>query len=457
MKAFFTLFLSLFIIISNQAFAQIQVKGVGFGINQEQARNEALADVASQISIYVQATTGITVTEITGKGYNEEYIQKILTQTQLPILGAKLSYKNVKKEVECEAILDASVVSLYQNEVKQIHDEASSLLKSDDLNDLSRLLTLSENYSKYRVILTHFKQKAEDFPISVSEIQKRFENKAGNISSMNEFSELIKRLFKDETYYVFAPEVSNSKEITPFSASIRQRIITALSTVDSPSNVTFLVTGHYVILEDRIELHIKTIDNQQKVVQSAAFRFLPSAYEGLRFKPETADMESMMKQGLLLGNELRPELRTSLGKSNLLFYSKEQVELFVKMNKPGYLYIMGHVNNVTGKFSYLIPINGTATNRDFVLFINADDANKWISLGSFDVEEPFGTEILQVFASSEDVVDKIPRFYINDDGYPVIGTSPNEVVVKSRGLIQKKKAGAQVGETSLTYTTIAQK
>jgi len=194
----------------------------------------------------------------------------------------------------------------------------------------------------------------------------------------------------------------------------------SLPTTTSLDKATFLITGSYSILEDRIELNLKTVDKEQKNVKSASFRFLPSAYEGLRVKPETVDLKNLISQGLVLNNELRPELRTSIGKTNLLFYNQDKVELFVKMNKPGYLYIMGHVNNPGGRFSYLLPINGDEKKRDFVLFINADDANKWISLDEFEIEAPYGTEILQVFASTDDIVDRVPDYYINDIGYPVI-------------------------------------
>jgi len=448
------MFLSLILIFEHHL-GFSQVKGVGFGFSQEQARNEALADVSSQISVQVQSTSGRTVTEITGKGFSEDYIRQVLTKTQLPILGATFTYKNVKNEFECLAVLNPSVTDLYKNEIIQIQNEAKKLSSSQDLNDLSRLLTLSENYSQYRVVLTHFSESADDFPISVSEIQKRYDEKAGNISSLNEFSAFIKRLFKENSYYIYAPEVSNSKEITPFAATLRQRMMASLPTTTSLDKATFLITGSYSILEDRIELNLKTVDKEQKNVKSASFRFLPSAYEGLRFKPESADLESLISQGLVLNNELRPELRTSIGKTNLLFYNQDKVELFVKMNKPGYLYIMGHVNNSGSRFSYLLPINGDGSKRDFVLFINADDANKWISLGEFEIEAPFGTEILQVFASSDDIVDRVPDFYINDSGYPVIGTNPDLVVTKTRGMIKKKKTQTNTtSEFSLTYTTM---
>src|SRR5690606_25905350 len=149
----------------------------------------------------------------------------------------------------------------------------------------------------------------------------------------------------------------------------------------------------------------------------------------IEFKPKTSDLESLMKQGIVVGSDLRVELNTSVGKRNLLLRDGTSVKMMVKMNRSGYVYIVGNTFSGDDKFSYLIPFGEGSAKRDYVLFINADDANSWIEIGEFEVSEPYGTEIIQAYASNTDLVDALPEFYLDDNGYSIIGKDPEKALV----------------------------
>ena len=52
--------------------------------------------------------------------------------------------------------------------------------------------------------------------------------------------------------------------------------------------------------------------------------------------------------------------------------------------------------------------------RRFVQFVNADGVNRWISLGEFEIYPPLGLEHLQVIASKEDLVWRLPMYRSNE-------------------------------------------
>lgn len=450
------IFLTLLLFIFLNKICLSQVLGTGFGITQDDARKEALADISSQISVQIKVTSETKIKEITGTGYSEDYTRQLITRTELPILGAKLDYQKKKGGVQCNAIIDKNSVKLYEKELNSKIAEAQKLMELNDLNSISSLMSLSEEFIKYKIVLVHLGgELSSNFPITNAELQTQFEKKAGSLTSLTDFEKIAKLIFTDEVYFVFPAEVDNSKEITPFASIVRERLHSVLKTTSSIENATFKLIGVYTILDNSIDLTYRAVDSNGTTTKSASFRFESSAYDGIKYKPETVGIEKLIQQGLVLTNDIRPEIKTTKGKTNLLFKGGEQIELMVKLNRPGYLYLIAHTNNEEGKFSYLVPINGSETKRDFVLFINADDANKWISLGAFDVVPPYGTEIVQVFASSSDLVDSVPDFYIEND-YPVIGKKAEEVVVKTRGIIKsKKKKEVEGGETVLTFTTIS--
>ena len=82
-------------------------------------------------------------------------------------------------------------------------------------------------------------------------------------------------------------------------------------------------------------------------------------------KPKSVNFSQLLHNGYVVSNEFRAELNTNLGKQDLLFTQGQDIELFVKLNSPGYFYIVSH--NTQDNTSYLMEINDATGKRAFVI------------------------------------------------------------------------------------------
>ena len=93
----------------------------------------------------------------------------------------------------------------------------------------------------------------------------------------------------------------------------------------------------------------------------------------------------------------------------------------------------------------------------FIRRVSATQANHYLDIGEFTVEAPFGTEHLQIIASTHPVTDNLPATrYDANSGYHVIqGSAGNAAqgVMLTRGLKPKPNAKAMVAEGTLSFTT----
>ena len=97
--------------------------------------------------------------------------------------------------------------------------------------------------------------------------------------------------------------------------------------------------------------------------------------------------------------------------------------------------------------------------RRFVQFVNADDVNRWISLGEFEIYPPLGLEHLQVIASKEDLVERLPKYQFDEESeFYLVGKDPKDGLVNTRAAKRPKKKKPQnySAEAVLTYTSLAQ-
>jgi len=129
--------------------------------------------------------------------------------------------------------------------------------------------------------------------------------------------------------------------------------------------------------------------------------------------------------------------------------------LLPKLNSPGYFYVASH--NTTENMSYLLELNESQGKRAFLRYVNADEVNRWLSLGEFEVTAPFGTENLQLIASSKDLINNLPsvKFDPELELYVVGAKSAEDAVIKTRGLKPKRSKKVKSSEATLTVTMMA--
>jgi hypothetical protein len=454
---------------------QIEAKtiiGEGFGNTQEEAKKAALSDLSSAIQVEVQSCFESMVREVDRKV--EEFTENVITlKSELPILGAEYESWKGKDGQKSRAILASeNVLKLYTAELIEIEKNVNSY---QGLIDKS--VSQSERYQLYTELLTYLKQYykyktvaillgGKDIPeigITEVEIKNRLRNLRGKVDDLNMAARLIAESLADrDGIYIYPPTTKDSHEITQFADAVKKRLSVYLKTVQDPKNADFFMKGSYSILDDGkagIELTYYLIDSKFNSLETKIISLLPASYSGYEFKPKTMSFDKLLFEGLTVSNEFKIEISTNSGRENLLFKEGEEPEFLVKMNRPGYFYIVGHVVKPGDeKYSYLVDFDDTGEisgKRKFIRYVNIDDVNKWISLGKFEIVPPFGVESLQSIASTQDLLDRLPLYgYDDKTQLYVVSRDPNNAVVNTRAIKKRISKEVKSAETVLLFTTM---
>jgi hypothetical protein len=106
-----------------------------------------------------------------------------------------------------------------------------------------------------------------------------------------------------------------------------------------------------------------------------------------------------------LASDFRVSIKTGQGREQLHFSEGDQFELQIRLNKPGYFYIVGHTFMTDEPLSYLVEINPSIQNspKRFIRHATVVETGEWINLGRFAVQPLLGRETLQLIAARENL------------------------------------------------------
>ena len=153
--------------------------------------------------------------------------------------------------------------------------------------------------------------------------------------------------------------------------------------------------------------------------------------------------------GVIVSNTFKGVLKTNKGSKQDVFYKGDEIELYVLLNRPGYYYLKGKLEVKGEPFTYLVDLEDANGMDKFVGHVSAQNTNKWISLGAFIVEAPFGIENLQMVSSNKPF-KSVPKHYYDDTyGYYFIEES-----VKIRGFKKKNLNMKEMSVSTLSFTTL---
>lgn len=458
----FIVLLGILFLTPSQFITAQSLSVTSYGSSQEQARENALADLASRISVMVVAEQNLTESETEGD-YSTSFSSNVLTRSELPILGADFTYQRKSGEIACTATISKErSARLYVEQIKQIKESFLQLLGDQSLEEMSldrlfELRNLLEQLKKLELAGSYVQaQEPTKIPETITSVNEAVLNRAQSVSTWSDFSNIVVSRFKltGRTVYVLPPVYEKNPEVTNFAKSVRDRLDGLFTTVSNQSDADIILRGSYRKVGRQLELTLRATNKEQLGVGSFTVKLNQEIFGDYSWEPETNSFDQLVEEGVAVSSELSVQLATNRGKTDLVFTEGETIDLLVKSNQSVYVYFVGY-SRVNGEdFSYLLPIGYGDSKRDMILFINADDVNKWISLGEFEVAAPFGVERLQAFASSADLIDSLPEYYWNEDGYPVIGKDPNAALVQTRGLLRKKSEEAETAETMLYFTTM---
>ena len=441
------------------------ITGIGYSDIEIEARNYALADISNQISTEVLSEFNTMSTSFNGDLQTmKENIVK--TKSELPIIGAEFIYKRDKDIVEAK--LDSQkVLYLYEGNLKEIKkeiDKVKSIINStkdkNKLYDLYSHLKMNfEIFNKYKIVALLLESKnIPKLDITSSQITNELTNLSKEVESIDLAAKLLASAFIEKNIFIYPAKNGISAEITPFAKVFKESLSKYVKDLYKYKDAKYFLSGKYEILDDKIFVSYSLITKENKIIKQNSIMLGGKAYSGLRFKPLSVTFDEEIHSNLLKSNDLKIDISfKEQGSKDILLLKGESVDLVVRGNKPIYFYLVGHILHEDEKSSYLLELQPDAFGKNkFIYRLGGSDVNIPISLGEFEISEPFGFESLQMIASTKPIKDDVPNCTVDENELCIIGADPKKVVAKTRALIRvkKNKQKALKAEAILEYTTV---
>lgn len=430
---------------------------------EAQARRDALAALADSIFVNVQSEMS---SHVKGTGERQEEMH-ISARSDIPLIGVDFNVVRVGNETLCEVRLDSGKsLVLYVKKIKELSLELGELDKSiektagnDRYTLLTKALTLIEQHEKYSAVAQLFGETQFPTPArsrADTEAQLRAIEKSS--PSIELAAQVLAKGLKAEAVYIYPAVPHGSHEVTPFGRVMRDRLAQSITSVESPDKARTYFKGEYEIFDNGIHLTYRLLDNAGNTLETRVVTLAPSAYKDVKVKPSTMDFDRLLHEGVAVSSDFRTQITTNRGSENLLFDEHEEVEVLIKLSRPGYFYVVGHVAKKSESYSYLLELEHADTDRRFVRYVNADDVNKWLSIGRFEATAPFGVESIQLMASSDDPINRLPThpLDIKTELY-VTASNAQQGITKTRALKPKRSEDDKQyqAEAVLMFTTMA--
>lgn len=452
----------IWILVSLQAVAGDLV-GEGYGSSPEDARRKAMAALSESLSVEVQSEFRSSETS-TGAS---QASRDIRTVSRLPLLGVETEDTQVRgNQHYARAVLKREkVLPLYRKEVEVLAKRITHVRKkvagassaSVRYQLLSSSLTAIEQYNKIASVIRLLGGTGISSPgLTRADVRGQL-NQIEQLTPTLELA--VKVLARDlpaGAVYVFPATPSGSHEVTALGRVLRDKLAAQVKGSDSPDNASLILRGQYEPVKDKIHVTYRMLDAQGNTVAVRTVALGPNAYKGIDFQPRVTSFDKLLHQGVVVNNDFRISLATNRGSEDLMFVDGDELELLVKLNRSGYFYAVSHVNNSKGSESYLLEVSDERGPRRFVRYIGPDDANRWISLGTFTVGPPYGVESLQVIASSDDLASRLPPYQLDKAAelYRLQAVDASDGLLKTRGLRPKssRTRKTESAETVLMMT-----
>ncbi|WP_373034932.1 FlgO family outer membrane protein [Sulfurimonas sp.] len=435
------------------------ISGIGFAQTNKEAKKEALADLSQVIKSEVRSNFESMTTD---KSQNSKSNIKI--SSNLPILGAEFSFTDRELEVEAKVkLFPAKVNALYTKKLQNLNQEIKTIMSeiknaepSLRLQLYTEAYSLLKEYDRYESVAIILGAK---LPVRTSltkaKVKLELARLSSDINTLEMAAGILATSFIEKNVYVYPPLMQNNTTVAEFGSVFSKELKSKVKSVKKPENALYILVGEYTLTKNMMVLNYELLSKKtNEVVASKTININAKAYEGIKTKPANIDFDALLNSGVISSSNLKVSLNSNRGSENLLFRNGETVQLFVKLNKMGYFYIVGYTQTKTGKLSYLLELQEGSGNSKFVKFVNADDASRWISLGEFAVEPPFGVESLQVIASNKNITALPDADYNEENGYYVISSNINKTLSQTRGIKKKKSKKTEFSEDVMSFTTI---
>ena len=463
-----------FLILAIPVVAHAAMEGNGFGRTDEEAKQRAAADLAAAIQVQVKSV--VERCQKVSKRDVEDCGSRVsnLTATDLPMLGLVYKPQPATETTSTDRFgakveFSAQSLPLYRLQLdrlrKNFTDGAATLTKIADQKQRYALLTTQlatlRSYQDHRLVAAALGDNAPELPANESALQSEREKLEEIADSIPFAARLLVRDLVG-TVARFEPFLmKQSREVTPFGAALTDALRSEMTGRGGPA---MRIAGQYQVLSNGdVDLLLEIRDDASgQIAGVRSARLTKAGYAGLRAEPLAKDFEKLLASGEAVSDALRVDIMTSQGgnHSGLAFKQGDSIKLIARANRAAYFYVVGHVTRDKEQFSYLLPVNegGDALSR-FVRRIPADQANHYVEIGEFTVEPPFGTDHLQIVASTQAFQhNELPPF--TEDratGYFMLNSGKSSAAAGlkgTRGIKPKETKQRFVSESTLTFTSL---
>lgn len=466
--------------------SNIMVTAIGTGLSENEARSDALVALSgilySKVSSSIETTE--KVNEIAGieVANTSSFSEQTKVSTDLAILGASYSLlpqtaydPNRKTYVyQVEALMSASVsLPLYEGELARLASfigSAGDIQQTgvDSLAQEASLLKLLDAYLEFErfsyVARALGSSTIPTLPQTRYSIETQLRTIENVVDSYAKAARNLTRNVGADGVYVYPAKLNNSGGVTEFAEQLAFSMGEALGAkaVSDPKRASHFLFGSYTLVDDgRAGMYMtyRLEDQKGNVVSTTTLEIPPSVYRGQRFVPVAYDFQKQLERGDSVDTGFSVDIRMNGMKDYLSFHRGNELTIEVKATEPCYFYVVGYVfNELEEKFAYLFPLSLDANGKNmFVRRVSPEDVNRWIIINPtyrgkvmpIEVLEPFGVEMLQVYASTErdyqKFLDTVPGFRTTKDYY-LVSDNPEEGLQLTRGLNIKRVAEEASGE-----------
>lgn len=436
--------------------------------DQEKARQHALEALASSLYVRIQSETTYQYSTSSG----EKFTVANTLISDIPLLGSDTRCARVKRDYICKATIQSEKSGkLYRQELNKLRTELDQGYHAKPKNaanrhsQLTRLLAVYEEYEKHAIVanLLGVDLRTQTPPsTSKATLINQLVDLEKRPADLRLAAHLLSRDLNFSNIEVYPAFPEGSHEVTQFARALQIYLQEQIQGSHKPSQSDHTLRGTYLQTASGVRVSYSLIDEHGKTLSTRVVDLPPESYQGLQTTPTAKDFDELLHSGYVVSSDLLVNIATNKGQQQLYFVKGEEIEVLVKFNNPAYFYVVGHIKSQAQEMSYLVDLSEIEGARKFVKFVNADDANKWISLGSFEVEPPYGVESLQLIAAATDLASHLPPYeYDSRLGYFLISRKIDKGIDVTRGLKRVKQdfgtvAAPQIRESVLMYTTLAE-
>lgn len=436
----------------------------GYGKDETEARANATAELSFILYSDVKSEISTTAGDSGGR-FVQEINKQVDITSAVPVFGASYKIEQVDAQYKVSVKLDsatasASYIKAANTELRKIN-KLTHLISSEESESKKYQLVMAaissfENFNKLRGVLNVFGEELKSYPnITFAELVSLRDRLTKSTDSLELAAKLISSELAKPNTYIYYPMYNSSDEVTEFSILFRDMLIANIKPAANIHVADYLLETDYSVTGAGIFLTATLTDKNGVVEGKSVKKLEPKSYAGLKVKPQSLSFEKLLKLGLVSSADFSARISTDRGKKAMLYRLGDAVELFIKLNKPGYFFLVGHVDKDGERFSYIVDFYEAKGNRKFIRHVDGDEINRWISIGEFDIVPPFGLETFQMIATVKDPVNLVPaNVFDSETELYIVSKDIKEGVAKTRALKKRKDSIDAVAEDVLVFSTI---